>query len=442
MKKCCLLVVVCFLCFSAFAQIDTSRTVSFLKLKNSKKLIFIELQSPAYYKVEVKKNRKYSPLANKETATFLSQNFNCFRYFIGDSLTSFLFKRQLPKILPAYYIFDTDSNLLYSSFGVNKSVKDFELMRDSALGKAKELGHLKFYKDKLAQNTITKTELKDFIELKLQLKQYDNGELIEKFATEMDETDTENPEILLLIMQAGPFYRGLASQKAVTNKELYNAIYKKEYYNYFPWFNQRALTNSIAYATKTKNLEMIKDVAGSYQYRHNKSDYNKEPYSPWVMMNYYKTTNDTSNFLTYLTKYYDKYLLITPDSSKKYDAKLEEKRKSNMLNNKIKNGSVTTMANKNYFANRLNYAVGQLIKYQIKNPVYLNKAISYCQHSLLLAPNFYSTRANLAYLLYLSGFYSEAEKVQQEAIDTPKIPVRIKANYVSDLEKIRNRSME
>ncbi|WP_017259070.1 hypothetical protein [Pedobacter arcticus] len=442
MKKHYLLVVVCFLCFSAFAQIDTSGTVDFLKLKNSKKLVFIELQLSDYNKVKVKKIRSYSSLTNKETATFLSQNFRCFRISIGDSLTSFLFKKQLPKILPAYYIFDADSNLLHSSFGVNKLVKDFELMRDSALEKAKKLSHLKFYKDKLAQNTITKKELKDFIGLKLQLKQYDNGELIEKFATEMDEADTENSEILLLIMRAGPFYSGLASKKAVTHKELYNAIYKKEYSNYSPRFDKRALTNSIAYATETRNLKMIQNVARSYQYRYNKNDYDKEIYSPWVMMNYYRSTKDTSNFLIYLCKYYDKYLLVTPDSSKKYEAKLAEKRKNEMVKSGVKNGSIVTVGSKDYFPDRLYYGANQIVKYHIRDPFYLNKGINYCRHTLLLSPHFYRAKATLAQLLYLSGFSAEAEKLQREVINTPNISEALRSKYRSDLEKIRYLNVE
>ncbi len=442
MKKHCLLIFFCFSCWSAFAQIDTSGRVIFSNPSN--KLIFIEFQSPSYYKESSNKVAKFSPLANKETADFLSENFLCFRSILGDNpkLTSFLAKKGQRSTLPKYFVFDSDSNFLASDFGTLSKVTDFQILRDSAVKKAKTLNFLKVYKAKFTNNTITKQELKHFIEIKLKLQQFDNGELIEKFAEQMVESDSDDPEILLLIMRSGPISGGLAIKKEVANKELYLSTLKKEYKNYSPSFTKRSIDNTIAYATKTKNFDLIRSAARSYQYHFHRSVYKKEPFNSWVMMGYYKNIKDTTNYLNYLFKTYDKFLLITLDSAKKRDAELTEKVKQQNSATGVTTVKISSKPVEGYFSNALSYVASQIVKYKAKDPNYLTKGIEYCQHALLLAPGNYQSKVALAQLLYQSGFYYEAEKMQREAINNFGVPASSKLRYTADLQKIINRTME
>lgn len=437
MKSYFLFTLTCFIYCATFAQIDTSGNVDFTSSKINNKLILIELQS-ASVKNKTAKFKTFSALTNAQTSKYLSENFNCFRSYLGDNMSRFLARKQILKILPAYYILDVDSNFLIGSYGARKTISDFKLMKDSALINNQRFNDLKFFKDKLAQNTLTKSEFRAFIELKLQLQLYDNGHLIEKFAAQMDEADLNDPELLLLIMQAGPFYSGLAAKKAVTNKELYSSVYKKEYSKYSPRFDRRALNNSIAYATETKNIKLIQEVARSYQYRYYKSKYDKETYNPYVMMNFYRNLKDTSNLLIYLCKNYDQYLLITPDSAKKYKEKVAEARKKDIQKLGVKSNYSFVSSSASDFSSVLNNAASEIISLKTKDPFYLNKGMEYCQHALLLTPIYYKSKATLAKLLYLSGFYTEAEKTLKELINTKTISETLRSTYKTDLLKMQN----
>ncbi len=104
MEKHCLLILSCFSCWSVLVQIDTTGTVIFSN--PTKKLIFIDLQSSSGHKESGKEVAKFSPLANKETAEFLSENFLCFRSIRGDNpkLTSFLANKGQRSTPPKYYV--------------------------------------------------------------------------------------------------------------------------------------------------------------------------------------------------------------------------------------------------------------------------------------------------------------------------------------------------
>ena len=196
------------------------------------------------------------------------------------------------------------------------------------------------------------------------------------------------------------------------------------------------------YATENKDFQMARTAAQFVQYRYHRSEYKKEMYNSRVLMDYYKSIKDTSTFLRYVVETYDDYLLVTPDSSQRYEAKILDRMRSKKSKDENGDNETVARAPKDYFAALLNYGAGQVLNSKTKDPNYLSKGISYCQHALLLAPSHYRSKVALAQLLYRSGFFYEAEKTQREAINTFGIPPSTKLLYSADLEKIINRTVE
>jgi len=436
---------------------DTSSFINYDEAKKANKLIFINLRSsgnqPRDYLEE-------SGLHHPEAGQFYNKTFINYLYDIKDSAAVFLIKKFKPRQFPVYYFLDAKGNLLYKDSKLDSKPAKYLAMADSALKYKEFYKAISVYQQKFTEETITKTELKDYINLRMALDSLDNAVLIEKYADFMTEEDANDIETILLIRKAGPILGGKAYSKTLINKEVRSAAFKLSA-NYKPGFTARLIKNTLSYASENKDQALANRLAKFHQFNNNKADYEIEPHSPYILMTYYRNVKDTAKYLVQLAKYYDKYFLMPSDVMNSYNeraksqlslnSKVIEARKKEVINptksplvSSTKQAFVLQTYQPNAVAQSLSYGAVQIVNTKVQDPLYLNKGISWSRKAITLEPNLYKAKFALAKLLYRAGFYEEAEKIQYEGIETAK-KTSSKMNlepFKKDLDLIRNRNME
>ena len=418
------------------AQPDTSGKIKF-EIPAGKSAIFVELQ-PSYYEADTNCNCvRYSPFENDETANFLQRNFACYRILMGDSSESALFKLRGTSILPAFYLIDDDQNLLGFTSGPDKSLHDFELMRDSAAVKLQRLKELEQYRARADQNLLNKDELRSYIEKRLKLNLLDNGLLIEKFAKMMSDEDLQDPEVMLLIYKSGYIFDGLAHRQLFKNRELSKKVFQDHHKKYTPTFFKRMLTNSINLAVKQKNSEFAERIAKMYESETSGNKRSASSPHPWVMMTYYRGVKDTTNYLKNLLATYEPMLEISKDSAARY----EKKRASRSHQAIPDEDDLARVIRGDFYSSHLEGAARQISEHT-HDPFFLAKGISFCRHALLLQENYYPIRLTLSKLLAASGFSNEAKKEYQKYISKGNFSSHYLERLQTEFNKMSNANME
>lgn len=436
------------ICWSQNIIYNSTGAVNFKEAQESDKLIFINLRSSGD---KPKNYLEESGLNHPEAGSFYGKTFFNYLFDIKDSEADFLMKRFKPKVFPSYYFLDSNGDLIYKDSRLSSNSAKYLAMADIALKRYQAFKTISAYKQKFETGTINKIELKDYISLKIAIDSFDNAELIERYADFITDEELTDVETVLFILKAGPLVGGKAYKKAFKNKEVKSEAYKQSI-----GLSTRMRVNTLAYASKNKDVSLAKKLAGFYQYNYNKIDYPTEPYSPQILMEYYRNVKDTANYLEEIVKYYDKSLNISPDSAKKYDEISKQKYSSYIEKRNEKQTENTLTGVKeilkpnfqnypvNIYARRLNDGASLIYNLKTYDPKYFYKGISWSRKANELAPQLYLPKNILAKLLYRAGFYDEAEKTQIDAITTAE-KNRNNNNLErlkNELQFIRNRNLE
>ncbi|MEJ5994470.1 hypothetical protein WG904_08575 [Pedobacter sp. Du54] len=369
---------------------------------------------------------------------------------------------------PTFLFMHANGDVFHSEFGygVNKNKYLLMLNRAISYSKEKSLSELEDYYVSHKEDNVA---LKKLIETRVRNGLTDNSKLIESYVNNLKIADLSDYETVLFILKSGPLADGNAFKMAYSNRKIVDSIFKVEPIQSRIAINNTIIANTMANAIKTKNRSQA-ITAANLARSTNGSDYqagNRGFYTN--ILNYYRAVKDTANYIRTAISFYDSnYMTISADSIKKIEAKQRQRNvvpprvfpgqaynPNNLSQRQIDSlkadprtvvrretsGVMTSMVSmSNSYASALNSAAWAFYMTGTKNINFLLKAVSWATRSLELnkSPNAYDTLARLFYQL---GYFEQAIKTEQTAIEQAqqnKVPYE---NLRDVLKKMKNKTL-
>ncbi|RZL49375.1 MAG: hypothetical protein EOP00_07165 [Pedobacter sp.] len=451
--------------FTAFTQklndANSFEKAIALSQKNKKPLLLI-IAIPAKYATNTTVN---SALYDAEVVKKIKENFVVFETDREDTTIAPIITTYKIRSFPSYIFMHATKDVFHSDFGLSSSKNKYLTMVDKALELSKEKSITDLEKEYLA-NKNDNTILKKLIELRRKNGITNNAELIELYANNLRISDLNDYQTILFILQAGPLADGNAYKLTFTNREIRQNIYKNEPVQVRVDINNAIIQNTLINAVKTKNVLQAQAAANITR------STNSTNYQAGIknaannMLYYYRSVKDTSNYIRNAIQYYDAYYMnISSDSIKRIEARqrqtaIERSRPMPMANSKTVSrekldslmkanpGSIrtetrtttTAVSMANSYANELNNAAWTFYETGTKNINHLLKAVTWSTRSIELnaTSGYYDT---LAHLFYKLGYFEQAIKTQQTAINQAKIEGRPHENLQDVLRKIKSKEL-
>lgn len=401
-------------------------------------------------------------LEDKEVIEKINETFVVYKTTMTDTTIRRILSTSSITSFPAYVFFRPDKSIYYRDFGNFGQKTRYFSMIENALAAYKERSISDLEKDYLANKNDNQL-LKKLIDARQKIGITNNADLIEQYANNLKIGDFNKYENVLYILQAGPYVDGNAYKLAYTNRKLTDSLYKTESIQKRIEINRTIISNTMNAAAKDKNVNRAVAAAGferstwSKDYRAGDRSYNNQ------MLWYYSTVKDTANYLRTAMYFYDNhYMNIGADSIKKIEAKerevINKRNTSNIMGRnivskekmdsllKLKGAVKTTQtfvtvgSASSSYANELNNAAWKFYETGTKNINYLTKAMIWSRRSIELNPvgGYYDT---LAHILYRLGYFEEAIKTQENAIEKSKLEGVNPDNLQIELKKMKARQI-
>lgn len=447
MKKFTLILSVLLLCFVTTWSQKIKYEKSFeeaLKLShelNKPVSILITMQPPAYV------SNFLGVLSNREVVIKFNTNFVNYKVDRSDTSSKAIIRLYNINRFPSLTFLDSKGGIMLRNMSVIPIPQQLLTLADQAIDASKEKSLIDF--DKEYQFSVYNAGfLKDYIIKRKIAGIVDNAALIEKYVNFLSIADLDDYKQVLFILKAGPSAESKAYKLAFTNKKIIDSIFKTELYDVRMSINNMIIANTMASAIATKNI-ITANAAANFTRTSWGTDYRQgQKYYTLKMLQYYRATKDTMNYLSQASYFYDGYYMnISADSIKKMDQINIEKAKSRAHERAtldmpdggaIQSYSYTYASNN--FANELNNAAWSIYELGTKNTTYLTKAMLWSKRSIELnkISAYYDT---FAHLLYRLEFYAEAENEQQKAVELAKAEKREVKQMQEELIKIKNKSL-
>ncbi|WP_316796421.1 hypothetical protein [Pedobacter agri] len=450
-------------CFSQELKSAKSLASAFSLSAENGKPVFLVINSgniPNLQKLpdNAKVNFK-SALDDKEVIAKIEQNFVVFKTTMMDTSIRSIMRSGNINRFPAYIFLRSNREIFYNEFANSTDKKRYFSMIDNALAAFKQKSISELEKD-VQNDKGNNSLLTKLIDARKKIGITNNADLIEQYASNLKISDFNNYQNVLYILEAGPYVDGTAYKLAYTNRKLIDSIYKTEPQYRRVALNNAIISNTMIAAAKGKNLN--KAMAGanfarstwSRDYRGAEKSYNNQ------MLWYYNTVKDTASYLRTASYFYDNhYMNLGADSIKKIEERNRQSSSKNSFNDiaakkivskekmdslmklpgaKITQSIVTVSSPASSYANELNNAAWKFYEIGTKNINYLTKAMLWSRRSIELNPiaGYYDT---LAHILYRIGYFEEAIKMQETAIEKAKSEKISTKTFESELKKIKSR---
>jgi tetratricopeptide (TPR) repeat protein len=397
---------------------------------------------------------------DQEVIEKINENFIVYKTIYSDTTIRKILSKSTINTYPAYIFLHPNQDIYFRDFGHFSGKSRYLTMIDNALKASKEKSITELEKDYLA-NKNDQALIKKLIDIRKQTGINDNANLIEQYVNGLKIGDFNNYQTVLYILEAGPYADGNAYKLAFTNRKIIDSIYKTEPLQKRSSFNNFMINNTMNAAIKTKNAVKAQSAANftrgtwSKDYQKGAKAYDQQ------MMRYYLAIKDTANYIGTAIYHYDSYYMrIGADSIKRIETSESAASKRvlptglnpNMISkekmdsimkapgaNKLLQSSYTTVGStSSNYANELNNAAYKFYEIGTKNINHLTKAMIWSRRSLELNPisGYYDT---LAHILYRMGYFEEAVKTQQEAIEKSKTEQRNPDRLKDELKKMKAR---
>ncbi len=431
--------------------------------KNKPVLVIMGIKLPASVNIKVAEN---PALREQDVLKKMKDNFVVFDSDRSDTSTNALIEKYKIRSYPTYLFLHANGDAFHSEFGNMSNKNRYLLMLERGIALSKDKSMTELEADYL-RNKSNNELLQKLIALRVKNAITDNAELIEQYANNLRIGDFNNYETVLFVLQAGPYADGNAYKLAYTNRKIIDSIYKKEPIQVRLAINNTIILNTLNQAIKTKNLRQAQTAANLTRGSNSNNYITANRNANNNMLTYYKAVKDTANYLRQAINHYDTYYMnIGADSIKRLEAKqkqiaLERSRqtpyspKTTLSQAKIdslkadpntvvrrETVSALTAVNSvsNSYANALNSAAWSFYETGTKNINYLLKAVTWSTRSIELNPNsnYYDT---LAHLFYQLGYFEQALKTQQTAINQAKIDGNPYENFQESLRKIKSKTL-
>jgi len=403
-----------------------------------------------------------SALNEKDVIEKIEQNFTVYETTMMDTSIRSIIRSGNIKRFPAYIFLRQSKEIFFSDFGNSTDKKKYLLMVDNALAAYKEKPIAELEKDIEADGSNISL-IKKLIDSRKKIGITNNADLIEKYVNNLKISDFDSYDNIRYILESGPYADGKAYRLIYNNKKLVDSFYKNEPLQKRVAVNNAIISNTMIAAAKEKNA--ARAMAGANfarsswtrDYRAGDKAYNNQ------MLWYYYTVKDTASYMRSALYFYDNhYMNVSADSIKKIEArnhkaampspfpdrpvKMVSKEKMDSLMRLPGAKNVTTQSifsvtsSSSNYAMELNNAAWKFYEIGTKNINNLSKAMLWSRRSIELAPlsGYYDT---LAHILYRMGYYEEAVKTQETAIEKGKQEKISVTNFQSELKKIKSKSL-
>lgn len=400
-----------------------------------------------------------SAIENEAVITRFNEALVMYKTATTDTSVFSILRTASIKSFPAYIFLRADKEVFFKDLGNSSADKRYFDMLNAALQAYKNptLSELtKIYEaDKSDNNT-----LKALIDARKRTGIVNNAELIEQYASNLKVSELSNYQTVLYILEAGPFLDGQAYKLAYTNRKIVDSIYRTEPAQKRSRFNNAMISNTMIDAAAKKNSKRAFAGANfarsswTKDYRSGERAYNNQ------MLWYYLAVKDTASYLRTAAYFIDGYYMnVSADTIKKIeqramDAQMKNMSPSRNYVSKAKMDSILKSQNPaksvsmvstsgpssiNY-ANELNNAAWKFYEIKTANVNYLTKAMLWSRRSIQLSPlaGYYDT---LAHILYRLGYFEEAVKTEQLAIEKAKAEKVNSDIFEVELRKIRNKQL-
>jgi tetratricopeptide (TPR) repeat protein len=411
---------------------------------------------------DVRANFK-SALNEKDVIAKIDQNFTVYETTMIDTSVRSIIRLGNIKRFPAYIFIRQNKEIFFTDFGNSTDKKKYLLMVDNALAAYKEKSISELEKD-VETNDENISLIKKLIESRKKIGITNNADLIEKYASNLKIADFNNYENVLYILESGPYADGIAYKMIQNDRKLIDSFYKTEPLQRRVAVNNSIITNTMIAAAKEKKLSRAMAGANfarstwTRDYRAGEKAFNNQ------ILWYYSTVKDTANYIRTATYFYDSYYMnISVDSIKKIEArnhkanipslfpdepavkmvskeKMDSLMKSSAIQKITTQSIIAVTSSSSSYAMELNNAAWKFYEIGTKNINHLTKAMIWSRRSIELNPfsGYYDT---LAHILYRMGYYDEAAKTQEIAIEKARAEKRSVVSFQSELKKIKSKSL-
>lgn len=421
---------------SSFAQIKYQKTIkeALQKAAAEDKPVFVHAGMSARLMGMPVKTVSDQP----EIADFYNKNF--VNYLIPSDSPEFADYRARYQIssYPILFFLNAEEELIYKSPKPASTSKEFITYGQQALDRLKSGNSLFAYANKYKSGTIGKSQLKEYIKLRIEAGLYDNSQLLDQYIDSLTVGDLNDYQEVLFIFQAAPIAFGKAYRVAFTNQKVVDSIYKTEPVNERVEMNNRIISNTFNTAVAEKDRTMLNNLR-TFILNINRPNY-KEGNEQVALKSlaFYKAVADTAQYFTTALHYYDQYYMRQNTDSlrtlalknqqardemkaniERMNARAKKKPKRNAADSAavrvVTTRTVTIAGTNSRVASTLNSIAWDFYTMGTRNMNYLTKALQWSIRSIEIDPDpaYYDT---LAHLFYRMGLVDEAVLNQNKAI--------------------------
>lgn len=403
------------------------------KARKQKKLLFLHFDQPTCGTCsEVASVAFNSPIIKEK----FMLNFISFRIDGSMGIGKELAEKVEAECIPSSVYLDTDENPLTRFCGTTSLDRAYLEKAEEAMTKNREQP-MKALADAYARGDRSSGLLRAYIERRREAG-LSTTDLLDTYVQQLPADSLRSAGLLRFIFEQAPVVGSKADSIFRRDYPRVDSLYKAVGWNKAVDLNNRITNNSLKKAIKEKNRELAFRTARFRQQTYQNDYKNGVAARDWVIMRYYRGTEDTLQYLTMASRYFDtQFMTAKVDSIQNLD-NLDNQRRMRgtmpMSGTTMKPGQSSTsfMLNPNTqrYVGTLNNAAWEFYN-MTRDTVYLKKALEWSKRSLEYREDG-ASMDTYAHLLYRLGRKPEALEWQQKAV---RIEEERKSPMVSSLQK-------
>jgi len=263
--------------------------------------------------------------------------------------------------------------------------------------------------------------------------------LLDEYVTLLPEDSLKSETTLLFIAQMAPSIGTKADNLLRKNFNVFNKAWYSMPMEQRVNINNRIIYKSMKKAIEEKNESLAYRVATFARNTNDKNPQAGIKAFDMNMLNYYRETNDTINYLVRAIYYYDRYyMIVNADSVKRIDSLRQNPQSVTLAGGTMITKKMITYAPIGQtFTRELNNGAWSFYK-MTSDPLHLKKALQWAKR----ANDFYDSPEAMdtyARLLYRTGSLQEAIDWETKAIDLRKKQGYNTKEYGTILESMRKK---
>ncbi|MDB5235631.1 MAG: hypothetical protein JWR44_2624 [Hymenobacter sp.] len=440
-----------------------SLTQVFAKARQQSKPVFLLLSPPPMTNMRLgplTRPRSEISLNAPAVASILNKDFLNKELVMGTPEAAEAARRYSVLRYPSYLYLAPDGSLLHRSAAIASNEQYF-LDDINAFRQAQaDPQSLSSFKAQYEQGNRSAAVLKQYIAKSRQVGQLVEPELLDAYVAQLPARAFDRAAEVVFVLENGPVVNSRAQLAARRNGRLYDSLYRVLPLAQRIAINQLIISNTMAQASATKNLELAVQGAEFARRTWGSSERGTHALEEH-MLDFYSGTRDTANYLRAAVDFYERnYMSVSADSARKVVAFLQAFRREQASElginlNKMPGrpaggasaGPGTYVVRRqiqvgppNSFLKDLNTGAKAIYQTGTRNGKYLQPALLWSQRTVGLDPTSYH-RDTLAHLLYRLGRYAEAEAMQQQAVADARQEKESPTAYEQELEKMRKRTL-